>query len=462
MTKRPRNTACAFLRKPISPYGSKDAFGYRRPTNKALLDDYNRRRFIRGLTNAHMIDHFDGKNTYYVWGDGRTRTPYALICIDIDNHKFRTLAAAMAFARHLKDTIFPGLYFETSTNGNGVHGYVLIDKRGFGDGRLHGLAMMLDRALKSVHWQWQDLNPGLDVEGVETKGRPPRINWTRDGQMKDLISGQFAKLPREMLARFEEFKQTTILNDLRISELYRLYKDEPVFSKMPVVEAAGTRGSLTGCVVKQSNLGHWDAYLNVARTLVVSPLRTKGREVATAQDMAVFLLVLEACTNDMNADGSMPTARIRENWEILHANGDVKRPWCPRRSTVLRNRLSNLGHIDWEDRHYVPSALSPTGMGQAAKWQASEALMGLIEGEKLDPGTTVVVGEEGMKAEEVGLGVVALQEREGEEDLYCDKTFFIPNQLQVEPLPDWIIDLRQPEFIRPVLDSDFGRFKIAA
>lgn len=464
MTKKIRHPACTFLRKLISPYGygSKDAFGYRRPTNKALIDDYNRKGFIRGLTNAQMTDHFQGKGTYYFWADGRTRTPYALICIDIDNHKLGTLDAALAFARYLRDTILPGLYFEPSTNGRGVHGYVLIDKRGFGDERVHGLAKMLDRVLKVVHREWQAENPALVVEGAEIKGHPPRITWTRDGQMKDLISGQFAKLPREMLSRFEEFKKTTVLDSKAISQLFLKYKDEPVVFDKPKVEPAKIRGSLTGCVVKQANLDQWDAYLEVARTLVVSSLKTKGREVATAEDMAVLLLVLEACTNDMNSDGSMPTARIRENWQILFANGDVARPWCPRRYKTLRDQLSTLGHIDWEDRHYVPAALSPSGTGQAARWRLSEALMEKLADEKLKPGTAVVVGEDENEVEGGELGVVALQVREGEEDLYCDKSFFTHEDDEDEPLPDWIIDLRQPDFIRPVLDAGFSGMRMAA
>lgn len=464
MTEKLRNHACSFLRKLISPYGfgSKDAFGYRRPTNDALIADYNRKGFIRGLTNAQMLDHFQSKGTYYFWSDGRIKTPYALICIDIDNHKFGTLAAALAFAQYLKGTIFPGLYFEPSTNSKGVHGYVLVDKRGFGDERLHGLAKMLDRALKVIHRQWQEQNPDRVVEGVEIKGHPPRVTWERDGRMKDLISGQFAKLPREMLSRFEEFKTTTILNDRRISEVYRRYKDEPVASVKPAAEPVKKSGSLTGCVVKQSNLDQWDAYLAVAKTLVVSPLKTTGREVATAEDMAALLLVLEACTNDMNADGSMPTARIRENWEILHDNGDVERPWCPRRYTALRDQLSTLDYIDWEDRHYVPAALSPTGTGQAARWRLSEALMEMLANEKLGLGTAVVAGEQEKEVGVRELAVVAPQDKEGEEDLYCDKSFFIQSDLQDDPLPEWIIDLRQPEIIRPVLDADFGRFRMAA
>ena len=80
--------------------------------------------------------------------------------------------------------------------------------------------------------------------------------------------------------------------------------------------------------------------------------------------MAVLLLILEACTNDMNSDGSMPTARIRENWEILHANGDVSRPWCPEAVHGPEGSFVHTGCIDWEDARYLPAALSPTARGR--------------------------------------------------------------------------------------------------
>ncbi|AGA30153.1 hypothetical protein Sinac_6044 [Singulisphaera acidiphila DSM 18658] len=130
--KNSKNPICSFIRKLISPYGygSKDDFGYRRPTNKALVNDYNRRSYIRGLTNAQMCDHFDGESTFYFWADGRIKTHKSLICINIYNNNFVSLNAALAFAKHLRDRFFPDLYFEPSTGGKGVHGYVIIDKRG--------------------------------------------------------------------------------------------------------------------------------------------------------------------------------------------------------------------------------------------------------------------------------------------------------------------------------------------
>src|SRR5437588_724713 len=128
---------------------------------------------------------------------------------------------------------------------------------------------MLDRSLKAIHRRWQADNPDLIVEGVEVKGHPPRITWGNDRQMKDLISGQFAKLPRMVSSRFDEFRRTTVLDESQISRLYIHYKDEQVVSAKAVVEPAKKSGSLTGCVVKQSSLDQWDSYLKIAKTLVV-------------------------------------------------------------------------------------------------------------------------------------------------------------------------------------------------
>jgi hypothetical protein len=256
------------------------------------------------------------------------------------------------------------------------------------------------------------------------------------------------KLPREMLTRFEEFSKTTILNSRQINELYQQYKDRPVILTIPTPVPLEACHSLTGCVVKTGDVDRWDAYMRLARKLVPSPLRTTGAEVAKDEDMAVLLLILEACTRSMNSDGSMPTARIRENWEILHANDMVKRPWVPKRYTALRDHLSQMGHLDWEDPHYVPGPLSETGKGQAAKWCASESLLERIEEEKqvLDQGDFERETERDRET----------QERE--EDLYSDKSDTSPSH---DSEPDWILQLQIANYIRPVLNPDVWRMKMA-
>src|SRR3954470_23934495 len=100
-----RNPVCTFLRKLISPYGygTKDVQGYRRPTNRAILEDYNTRGYVKRLTNAQMLDHFEGRATHYFWGDGRVITAFSLTKIDIDCHRIGDQTSARAFAEYLRD-----------------------------------------------------------------------------------------------------------------------------------------------------------------------------------------------------------------------------------------------------------------------------------------------------------------------------------------------------------------------
>ena len=102
-------------------------------------------------------------------------TDEVLINIDIDCHKSGSLAGAIAFAEHLRATRFPGLYFEASTNGNGVHGYIVVVKGDLGDQGLNATLGQLDRWLKAelARGDW-------DVEAVEVKGQAPVFSWGRE------------------------------------------------------------------------------------------------------------------------------------------------------------------------------------------------------------------------------------------------------------------------------------------
>src|SRR5262245_44762539 len=73
-------------------------------------------------------EHLEGKHTLYFVGQHRVRAPYTLAVIDIDCKKQGTLAGATAFAEWIKENVIPGLVFEASTNGNGVHGYFIVGK----------------------------------------------------------------------------------------------------------------------------------------------------------------------------------------------------------------------------------------------------------------------------------------------------------------------------------------------
>ena len=138
-----------------------------------------------------MTAHCDGRKTFYFTADGRSRTNEVLVNIDIDCHGSGTLEGAVAFAEHLRATAFPGLYYETSTNGNGVHGYIVVVKYDLGDQGLNSVLGQLDRWLKAelARGDW-------DVENVEVKGQAPKFGWGADKyELRTYQSGQLAKLP---------------------------------------------------------------------------------------------------------------------------------------------------------------------------------------------------------------------------------------------------------------------------
>ena len=332
MPKSVRNPVCSRLRRLISPYDYglkyKDRVIHAR-SNAAVLRDLNTRGWVPRLTKAEMERHFAGAGTVYFTADGRIRTSEVLLMIDIDCHRFGSYRAAVAFTKYLRHTFFPGLYFERSTNGKGVHAYLFLDTQGFGDARTHSLFGMLDRALKGIHAEWQAKNPERVVEIVEVKGHPPRLDWGRNSKVLEYTSGQLAKLPREVNRRWDEFQRSTKIDDRRVNDLFRLWRLQEVAEKKGQSEvgnqAKNSRsGSITGHVVCHEALDRFDAYNKLARRLLPEPLCTSGRALATSEDLTILLLILEACTLRMNVDGSMPTARIAKNWTVLYESGEVE------------------------------------------------------------------------------------------------------------------------------------------
>ena len=101
---------------------------------------------------------------------------------------------------------------------------------------------------------------------------------------------------------------------------------------------------------------------------------TSGRKVVTEEDMAVFLMLLKFFTANMNANGSLPTARWRELWKALFEAGDIERAWCHHRFARMRYFLSDKDLLSWQDENFVVGVLDEAGRfvpGEAAKWRAT-------------------------------------------------------------------------------------------
>jgi len=202
-------------------------------------------RLLRRLSNRDIGKHITGEDTFYFAGNGRSRDPYTLALIDIDCHKVGSFEGAVAFIEHLRKHHYPNLCWEPSTNGNGVHAYVVVEKGGYGDlsvnEALDRLQAFLQKTLAST---------SFDVEMVEVKGHCPVIGWAeKPGEIKKISMGQLGRFPRELLLRPDELKKTTVL---RCFDLLKL----PMPEIAPSPRSGGRKGkrppaSISGCFLTQ-------------------------------------------------------------------------------------------------------------------------------------------------------------------------------------------------------------------
>jgi hypothetical protein len=128
-----------------------------RPVNvkKTILGALNKSPnvWLRRPTIKAIREHSQNEATYYFTGRRNNKGKHdyrTLLLIDIDCHKSGTLTGALAFAQHLADHYFPGLYFEPSTNGNGAHGYLIVEKPGWSERDYNKLLGKLEAWLKRV------------------------------------------------------------------------------------------------------------------------------------------------------------------------------------------------------------------------------------------------------------------------------------------------------------------------
>ena len=190
-----QQTITAWLRKRISQldygfnhYGKVKHCNY----NDEVLDHLCNKGKIAYLSNDKLRRHFINEDTFYFAGSSWGSE--TLVMIDIDCHNgIGTLQGALAYAQFLKDTYFPNLYFEPSTNGKGVHGYFVLQKEGVKPEIVNALFGQLQAYLRQTIY-------GFDIETVEIKGRCPIIYWgTRGARSRTTSQALWQRFP-EMLA----------------------------------------------------------------------------------------------------------------------------------------------------------------------------------------------------------------------------------------------------------------------
>ncbi len=343
---------------------------------KAIIEAFAKKTFwkLKRLRNKDFGQHFMGQETLYFTGNGSRRAFETLANIDIDCHNTGTLEGALGFAEHLREHHFPNLYYETSTNGNGVHAYVRIRKYLSYDYEVNEGLNRLQAKLQQILRE-QD----FDVEMVEVKGHCPVMGWSeKPGEISKMSMGQLAKHPREALFRSQEFRETTVL---RAFDLLRLPAPDRTESKQ---KGKRPPASISGCFLSEEEVAKTKtSYLRLAKILLDNHrLATSTKSVIEAEDIAVFIMFLKFFTLNMNKDGSLPWARFRNLWEAVRKSGDIDRAFQSNRFAVIRDYLSSLELIEWEDNTYKIGQKDSGGVrrgGKACKWKASQVLMDLIK-----------------------------------------------------------------------------------
>ena len=337
----------------------------KRPSSRIWLDRLSQKFIIRHFDGVPREFHINGETvvkpeTAYFTGrryrKGETSC-LTLLMIDIDAHQVGELKDAMEFADHLKEKYFRNSYVEVSTNGNGAHIFLIIDKTDWQDSDYNAVLKDLGAWLRCVLAE-----TGVVLDDVEIKGTCATVSW-KDG-MPDHTAGLLAKLPRE----WERFGELRASPKYTAHQLLALVKANPVKAKevMPKVQKMRKAGSVPATGVDPVRLNRW---LEVGKRLLPSPIHVgKGvynRLVVTSEDVGITCAMLEFIGKKMNSDGTLPWARTKGLWDCLHQRGVISRSFNAKRFAWVRRFLNGAGLVDMHDPTYVIGE-------RAAKWSPSE------------------------------------------------------------------------------------------
>ena len=110
-----------------------------------------------------------------VWGWGRGEIPRPTL-----RHARGTLEGATRFAEHLKRDYFPGLYYEVSTHGNGIQGFVVVDRSCWKDADYKATIQQVEKWLKRV---LRNTTVAEDVQTALAVVRACTLDMNADGSM---------------------------------------------------------------------------------------------------------------------------------------------------------------------------------------------------------------------------------------------------------------------------------------
>lgn len=413
-------------------YGHKTPDGVKHAiTKKTFITKYNRGEFIRQLTKYDFQDHLDKKQTYYFVG---SVGPYTLLMGDIDCHKKGTLQGAIQFAEYLKG-FFPNLKYEVSTNGNGVHFYVIVKKEGISP---------KEYKLGIKHFQsWLRYQLSLndfDIELVEVKGSTPDLVFDQYGKLLHVTYGSLAKLPRNLDTLNTEVVDLAWLSGLEFPK--EISTTRTTHSK----SNGGFCGSCSGKLFSDEELATRPVLKELAVEFVgEGGCHMKGGRLCTEENMADYLLLLKFFYLNPNEGHYLPQSRIYSLWKALYEAGEFDSAPNNEKLTLMRNLITKKGYIHWIDDRWKPPTQDEEGNkvnGVCCRWHISKQLFEEIE--KRQQEAPLIHSEE-------------MQEIEGEEEeenILSTQSLKLPPGRHAFRVPRMVWSTRTPNLL--LLEHELG------
>lgn len=371
------------LRKLLSPFWGESVGGKKclwTESKESHLAYHKRKGYWKHTKRAKLLSHFGGTATVFGmnWTDDTSpETVFVLngsrfllfiAMIDIDCHVNGSRQGAEA-ARNAIDAHVPGVWWEPSTSGVGLHGYcgVLLPQN---DAIPVATFDNLETAVRKIV-----KHAGADVTGVEVKGRPATVKYERHGYSTwemTLRGGDHFKLPRQIVHRFGEFLDMHIFCPQEVRSVLQAVSTHTTISS-PAPEAphyrdgAGSTDLLTPELVARA-MDRLPRVREYVESLKLTAQRVRNRVIDDEVYAGVLLCRLVTPTKK---DGSMSVRRIGLVWDALYEEGLIAKRFNPSAFAVARNTLTDANCIDWlEVEYWFPHNYGGQAIkGRACRWR---------------------------------------------------------------------------------------------
>lgn len=370
------------LRKLLSPFWGESIDGKKcvwTESKESHLAYYRRNGYWKHLKKDKLQAHLDGTATVFGMNsieNSSRRTTFIfngvrhwlfLVMIDVDCHDHGSQEGAEA-ARKAIDAHIPGVWWEPSTSGIGLHGYC-------------GVLLSVDDEIPVAPFENMEMavrkivkHAGADVTGVEVKGRPATVNHERWGYVTlktTLKGGDHFKLPRQITSRFGEFLDGNVFTPEKIRTILKAVSvhtttTDAAPEALHYRDSAGSTDIVTAELVLRAK-ERLPRVREYVESLKLPIQRVQNRVI----DIEVYAGVLICrLVTPTKKDGSMSARRIGLVWDALYEEGLISKRFNPSAFAVARNALTNKGCIDWQDEEfwYAHTYGGQQIQGRACRW----------------------------------------------------------------------------------------------